>query len=331
MIYQIISFIQNIWAKYKMLVIINVVLLGAFLFFVLPVIMPKPPLEVKKPNLEGMDPAVGGVAIELKLKEPTFPERLKLYRMSENFSQDEQVFNDIAGRLKMTTVLEPDLRINDVGESLALDARQHRLSYTKYPADDDETVNTTPLNTEAAKKLTQDWLTTVGLTDIEANTLGTRYYFNEDAHEGFEEVEPSKANIIRFTFTRKLDGLDLAFGASTAQPAYVTVNNDGVAQADIPAFVATFTPDRERELLPFAQVIENVKAGNYSFAETIAAVALDENDTKPTKFQIETANLIYRVDVTQRAAIPYWNFTGTATLRNGQVVPLEITSPAVTL
>src|SRR5688572_17616503 len=96
MIYQIISFIQNIWAKYKMLVIINVVLLGAFLFFVLPVILPKPPLEVKTPSLQGVDQTTSGVTVVLTLKEPSVPAKLKLYRLNENFKQDEAVFTDVA-------------------------------------------------------------------------------------------------------------------------------------------------------------------------------------------------------------------------------------------
>jgi hypothetical protein len=335
MIYKIIAAIQNLWAKHKLLVIVNAVLVLGFLFFVLPLLLPKPPLEVKNPNLRGADQTVSGVTVELTIKEPAVPASLKLHRMSENFKQDESVFLDIAGRLKIDTVLAPDLRINSAGESLSLDTTQHRLAYSKTPVDaqgnEVKKLNTTPLNLETAKKQTQDWLTTIGFTDIEANALGTRFYINEDAYEGMEETEPSKANVIRFTFSRKLDGMDLAFGGSSAQPAYVTVSNDGVIQADLPAFVATFTPDQEKELMPFTSVIENIKAGKYTFAETIAAVSQNENDTKPKKFQITSASLMYRVDITQRAAIPYWNFTGNITLQNGQIVPLEITSPAIVL
>lgn len=336
MIYQIISRIQNIWAQHKVVVIINVIVIGGLLFFVLPTVLPKPPLDVKTPNLQGMDQTVGGVEVTTAFPDPSVPAQLKLYRLDENFKQDEAVFADIAARLKINKTLTNTVRTNDAGEALSLDITQHRIVYSKdltpqFAGDEPESVDMTPLNMETAKQQTEQWLQSIGFTDIEANTLDTRYYIRTDAYEGLTETEPSKANVVRFTFSRKLDGLEVTLGASTAEPAYVTVDNTGVIQADFSSFVATFTPDRERQLMPLSGVIENVKAGKYTFAQTIAAVAEDSNDTKPVKFQLTTARLLYRVDSTQRAAIPYWNFTGTATLRNEQVVPLEITSPAVTL
>lgn len=336
MIYQIISRIQDIWARHKAVVIINIVVIGGLLFFVLPIFLPKPPLDVKTPNLQGMDQTVGGVEVAVAFSEPNVPAELKLFRLNENFKQDEAVFADIAARLKINNTITNGVRINDAGEALSLDITQHRIVYSKdlapqFETDQPTTVDTTPLNMETAKKQTEEWLQSIGFTDIEANTLETRYYLRTDAYEGLTEIEPSKANVVRFTFSRKLEGLEVTLGASTADPAYVTVDHTGVIQADFSSFVATFTPDRERQLMPITSVIENVKAGKYTFAQTLAAVSEDSNDTKPVKFQLTDARLLYRVDSTQRAAIPYWNFTGTATLRNEQIVPLEITSPAVTL
>lgn len=335
MIYQIISAIQNLWSKYKTLIIINGAIIFLILIFVIPYFAPKPALNIQSPRLDSAEKTINGVDITLALQEPNVPQQLPLYRL-ETYKQDADIFNDIAQRLGINTVLAPTLRVNDSGENLSLDEVSHRITYGKSTFDHNSdqpapVQNQTPLNLDIAKKLTSEWLNKVGFTDIEINALETRYYISTDPYEGFEEAEPAKANIIRFTFSRKLSNIPLSLGASTNEPSFITVSNDGVIQADFPSFIATFSKDREKTLLPFSSVIDNVKAGKYSFTTAIEAVAKDPADIRPVSFELTSAVLHYRVDTTQNAAVPYWDLSGSATLKSSEDVPIDITTPAIAL
>ncbi len=338
MIYRTIHSLQNLWARHKALVIINGFFIIAAIFFLIPYLTPNPPLDVTQPDMTGIEPTVRNMSIEMLMETPNVPSELPLYRLDQNSVQNEKIFHDVGTRLGITTALDDTYLTNQNNDDLFWDTEKNWIHYTRgetttFPEESSSVtaLNTEPLNLQDAQMKAEAWLQIVGFTDIQADNLDVRYYRNDDRLEGMTETDPNQANIIRFSFSRRLENFDIVYGSSTAERASIVVTHDGVTQANFPAFLATFSRDQNKPLLPFATVLENISAGKYLFADVIAAVSQDSSQVEPVKFMINEARIVYRVDTAQNAAIPYWNLTGETQLRNGQVVPLEITTPAIEL
>lgn len=254
---------------------------------------------------------------------PTYPQQMSTHQVTA--STPLQVGAEALAQKLQLTPFTPDrkaFRSQDRTQTLIVAPQEQGIDYSnRANAPTPEDI----VNAETALAHAKVFLTDLGFSEDELQL--SQNYLAFDAEHPMEPAivsRPEGAVALLITAQQLFNGYPLRSEAGSITEFTLTATSKGVTKAIISHFPLVTEPLRPQPTYTQAEILENIRAGEYVVVGNLARV--DSKDLLIAVDPVDT-EVEYRFSSATNTLAPYLFIRGSGQLQSGRVVQVQITTP----
>lgn len=173
---------------------------------------------------------------------------------------------------------------------------------------------------EAATQAAKDFIGSIESLKSLPLEVGSVGFLRQDS-EDLSPVSESAAEIIKFTFVQRINGISVFVADQTKVPVTVWVGQKNtVVKFEATSPVVQYAQNATLALsVSFSDAVEQVKQGSATIIDIQGEAALQQDLTKLTKLALNSVVLEYRLNRSSGQLLPYYKFLATMTNNAGTI------------
>lgn len=235
---------------------------------------PKPALTPRA-TVEPLGPPrkiTGETRVEFIGKQITFPSQAPIFSYSQNVTLSKEEAKTIAQKLGFIQEPSPGnlLTWREPPDGLQIDLDERRLSFVRSPILDPELFKGPSPDVEGAGRKAREFMETGGLANF-LDLDNPEVSYSKYIGNFFTPAEPSLANVITFTFRRKIDNTQVFASDAKTQLARVRVAPKNVimrVEADLANY--SYKTERVTVLPSFQESLDGISRGQGIVFEAVS-------------------------------------------------------------